>query len=98
MRHGKVQQGRLKTLSRDDPAFGKRIGNSQSRNICDASAWDSFWVTSSRPYGTVRLSNLYPGRRPGLSSAVPAGLILPSVGSHAHLKPQIFVGPLNGPK
>ena len=52
--------------------------------FCDASAWDCLWVTTSRPYGTVRLSNLYPGLRPGLSSAVPAGLILPSVGSHAH--------------
>jgi hypothetical protein len=28
----------------------------------------------SRPYGTFRLSNLYPGLRPGLSSAVPTGL------------------------
>src|ERR1700733_3629381 len=28
----------------------------------------------SRPYGTFRVSNLYPGLRPGLSSAVPAGL------------------------
>jgi hypothetical protein len=32
----------------------------------------------SRPYGTFRLSNLYPGLRPGLSSAVPAGLVLRS--------------------
>jgi hypothetical protein len=29
---------------------------------------------SSRPYGTCLLSNLYPGLRPGLSSAVPTGL------------------------
>ena len=36
---------------------------------------------SSRPYGTFRLSNLYPGLRPGLSSAVPAGLMLQSIGS-----------------
>jgi hypothetical protein len=45
-----------------DPA--ERIGNSQ---LC----WDCPRVTSSRPYGTFRLSNLYPGLRPGLSSAVP---------------------------
>jgi hypothetical protein len=32
------------------------------------------------------LSNVYPGLRPGLSSAVPAGLILQSVGSHAQTK------------
>jgi hypothetical protein len=43
---------------------------------------DRLRVTFSRPYGTCRLSNLYPGLRPGLSSAVPAGLILQSVGSH----------------
>jgi hypothetical protein len=43
---------------------------------------DCLRVTCSRPYGTFRLSNLYPGLRPGLSSAVPAGLILQSVGSH----------------
>src|ERR1700730_11642552 len=30
---------------------------------------------SSRPYGTFRHSNLYPGLRPGLSSAVPSGLV-----------------------
>jgi hypothetical protein len=35
--------------------------------------------TFSRPYGTFRLSNLYPGLRPGLSSAVPAGLIPPAL-------------------
>jgi hypothetical protein len=34
--------------------------------------------TSSRPFGTFRLSNLYPGLRPGLSSAVPAGLCTPA--------------------
>jgi prevent-host-death family protein len=45
--------------------------------------WGRIRVTSSRPYGTFRLSNVYPGLRPGLSSAVPAGLILQSVGSHA---------------
>src|SRR5450631_3435506 len=48
--------------------------------------WDRLWVTSSRPYGTFRLLNLYPGLRPGLSSAVPAGLILQSVSSHADSK------------
>jgi hypothetical protein len=47
-------------------------------------------VTCSRPYGTFRLSNLYPGLRSGLSSAVPAGLILQSVGSHAEsLGPEV---------
>jgi len=52
--------------------------------------WDRLRVTSSRPYGTFRPSNLYPGLRPGLSSAVPAGLILQSVDSHAHiLAPEI---------
>jgi hypothetical protein len=45
--------------------------------------WDRFGVASSRPCGTFRFSNLYPGLRPGLSSAVPAGLILQPVGSHA---------------
>jgi hypothetical protein len=34
------------------------------------------WTTFSRPYGTCHLSNFYPGLRPGLRSAVPAGLIL----------------------
>src|SRR5216683_3490342 len=38
-----------------------------------------FLVVSSRPYGTFRLSNLYPGLRPGLSSAVPPGLDWPNV-------------------
>jgi tetratricopeptide (TPR) repeat protein len=38
--------------------------------------WDLLRVTSSRPYGTFRLLNFYPGLRPGLSSAVPAGLSL----------------------
>jgi hypothetical protein len=52
--------------------------------------WDRLRVNSSRPYGTFRLSNLYPGLRPGLSSAVPAGLILQSPGSHAHtLAPEV---------
>jgi hypothetical protein len=45
--------------------------------------WDRLRDTSSRPYGTFRLSNLYPGLRPGLSSAVPAGLILQSPAFHA---------------
>ncbi len=45
-----------------------------------------FLVVSSRPCGTFRLSNLYPGLRPGLSSAVPAGLILAVDGSHADSK------------
>ena len=31
--------------------------------------WDCLRVTSSRPYGTFRLLNFYPGLRPGLSSA-----------------------------
>jgi len=31
-------------------------------------------VISSRPYGTCRPSNFYPGLRPGLNSAVPTGL------------------------
>jgi hypothetical protein len=33
-------------------------------------------VGFSRPYGTFRVSNLYPGLRPGLSSAVPTGLFV----------------------
>jgi hypothetical protein len=37
--------------------------------------WDCLRIISSRPYGTFRLSNFYPGLRPGLSSAVPPGLI-----------------------
>ena len=40
-------------------------------------------VTFSRPYGTFRPSNLYPGLRPGLRSAGPAGLILQSPGFFA---------------
>ena len=36
--------------------------------------WDCLRITSSRPYGTLRLLNFYPGLRPGLSSAVPPGL------------------------
>jgi hypothetical protein len=47
--------------------------------VRDRRLWDRLGVASSRPYGTFRLSNLYPGLRPGLSSAVPAGLILQSV-------------------
>ena len=42
-----------------------------------------FLVVSSRPCGTFRLSNLYPGLHPGLRSVVPAGLNLQSMGSHA---------------
>ena len=54
--------------------------------------WDRLRVTSSRPYGTFRLSNLYPGLRPGLSSAVPAGLRLQLVDSQADssLEPKPF--------
>jgi hypothetical protein len=44
---------------------------------------DRLGVTFSRPYGTFRLSDLYPGLRPGLSSAVPAGLIAIARCSHA---------------
>jgi hypothetical protein len=44
-------------------------------------------VTSSRPCGTFRLLNLYPGLRPGLSSAVPPGLILQSLVLTQTLKP-----------
>src|SRR5882757_4760170 len=46
-----------------------------------------FLVVSSRPCGTFRLSNLYPGLRPGLSSAVPSGLILRSMVLTQTLKP-----------
>jgi hypothetical protein len=45
-----------------------------------------------------RPSNFYPGLRPGLSSAVPAGLILQSVFTQG-LKPNslsIFCGPTKG--
>src|SRR5882757_6941244 len=45
-----------------------------------------FLVVSSRPCGTFRLSNLYPGLRPGLSSAVPTGLGSRHRGSHAGSK------------
>jgi hypothetical protein len=31
---------------------------------------DRLRVTSNRPYGTFRLSNLYPGLRPGLISGI----------------------------
>ena len=46
---------------------------------------------SSRPYGTFRLSNFYPGLRPGLNSAVPAGLNFMPVGLTQGLRAQIFV-------
>jgi hypothetical protein len=39
--------------------------------VRNRSALGSPPVTSSRPYGAFRVSNLYPGLRPGLSSAVP---------------------------
>jgi hypothetical protein len=65
-----------------------RIGNSQSRNILDGSVLGILKVTASRPYGTFRPSNLNPGLRPGLSSAVPAGLILPSVLTHTLWAPR----------
>jgi hypothetical protein len=55
--------------------------------------WDSLQVTSSRPYGTLRSSNFYPGLRPGLNSAVPAGLILQSVLTHT-LEAQSSFSPL----
>jgi hypothetical protein len=35
--------------------------------------------------------NLYPGLRPGLSSAVPPGLILQSLGSHADAEARIYL-------
>ena len=44
-------------------------------------------VIFSRPYGTPRAFKSYPGLRPGLHSAVPAGL---SPGSHETLKPVPF--------
>jgi hypothetical protein len=47
-------------------------GNSQSRNVF---RWECsggrIQVPSSRPYGTLRFSNFYPGLRRGLSSARP---------------------------
>src|SRR6266702_8709166 len=49
-----------------------------------------FLVVSSRPCGTFRISNLYPGLRPGLSSAVPAGLILQSMVLTQTLKPVLY--------
>jgi hypothetical protein len=71
----------------------ERTGNSHSPEYLIGSAWDCLRVSFSRPYGTFRLSHLHPGPRPGLSSAVPAGLILQSVGSHAHtLKPSSLLG------
>jgi hypothetical protein len=45
------------------------------------------WGNSSGPYGTFCPSNFYPGLRPGLSSAVPAGLILQLLLTD-HLGPQ----------
>jgi hypothetical protein len=58
------------------------------------SAWDCLRVTFSRPYGTFRLSNLYPGLRPGLSSAVPTGLDFAMLVLVQGLHAQIFVEPL----
>src|SRR5216684_3628976 len=52
-------------------------------------------VVSSRPFGTFPLSNLYPGLRPGLSSAVPAGLISQSIRSHAGASKPVL--PFPGP-
>jgi hypothetical protein len=46
----------------------------EDRESWEGSACDSIRLRFSRPYGTFRLSYLYPGLRPGLSSAVPAGL------------------------
>jgi|SRR5271163_4916159 len=71
-----VERGRLKKLLKPGPGFGQRIGNSQSRNISRWKCLGAPPANSSRPYGTCRLSDLHPGPRPGLSSAVPAGLIL----------------------
>ena len=42
--------------------------------ILNREAFREVRATSSRPYGTFHFSNLYPGLRPGLRSAVPAGL------------------------
>ena len=45
------------------------------------------------PTGLFVSRFLYPGLRPGLSSAVPAGLNLELVGSHAHaLAPEVQLG------
>src|ERR1700722_10536069 len=41
---------------------------------------------SAVPYGTVRAHNTYPGLRPGLHSAVPAGLNSEVSSSHADSK------------
>src|ERR1700740_2401773 len=48
-------------------------GDVSNAEYLAGNAWDCP-VTFSRPFGTCRFSNLYPGLRPGLSSAVPAGL------------------------
>src|ERR1700730_4311922 len=86
LRRGKVPQGRLKELSKHGSAFGERIGTSRSRLF---SRWRCLGLPLSklsRPYGTFRLAILYRGLRPGLSSAVPAGLILQSPCSHTHAR------------
>jgi hypothetical protein len=50
----------------------------------------------SRPSGTFQRVHPNPGLRPGLSSAVPAGLILQSVGfSRLPFGPSIFSARLN---
>ena len=61
------------------------VQNSGSRaGIVNRETFRDVRATASRPYGTFRRSNPYPGLRPGLSSAVPAGLSLQSPTSHAH--------------
>ena len=55
--------------------------------ILDREKFRDVRLASSRPCGTFRLSNLYPGLRPGLSSTVPVELILHSLALTQTLKP-----------
>jgi hypothetical protein len=58
--------------SRRDDCKSYRIGTAEYFNR--KFSGNRLQVTASRPYGTFRPSNFCPGLRPGLNSAVPAGL------------------------
>jgi hypothetical protein len=62
---------------------GSESGILNRRIFQDGSALGSPSGNFQSSLRDFRLSNLYPGLRPGLSSAVPAGLILESLGSPA---------------
>src|SRR5258707_1011391 len=60
--------------------------------------WGRLQVASSRPCGTFRFSHFYPGLRPGLSSAVPAAIILQLVLTRTLKSPKCTVPRLLEPK